>query len=129
MNLDLLVNNQKVEVQEATIRLGEEPIWSKPRGSRIRITSNLDKPRANQVVINIPGSGIFYASAFDEKYPGLVQVIWRGQEKQYKITKITGITKHWRTGANPNWTQQRSGTVLAEQELKYENTNHRSSKP
>lgn len=114
MNLDLLVNGQKIEVQEATIIPGETPLWSKPRGSRVRIHCNFDKPRASQVVINIPGSGIFYASAFDERYPGLVQVIWHKQEKMYKITQIAGITKPWRTGANPDWTQQRSGVILAE---------------
>jgi hypothetical protein len=66
MNLDTLKRGQ-VTVQDATIVAGQEPKWSRQRGTKLRVHASRVHPRVRDIQININGSMVYFATDWDPK--------------------------------------------------------------
>jgi len=93
MNLDTLKPGQ-VTVQDATIVAGQEPKWSRQRGTKLHVHASRLHPRVRDIQINISGSMVYFATDWDPKLQALVRY---GQ-----AIRIGGITGPWREIRHPD---------------------------
>ena len=88
MNLDRLQNGQRITVQDAALRLGEWlSRWTRPRGTRVHLSTLRAHPRVDQIRISIAGSGAFSGSEYDPDLQALVSVA-----KPKRATRILWVT-------------------------------------
>ena len=97
MNLDRLQNGQKITVQDAALRPGELPRWTRPRGTRVYLSTPRVHPRVDQICISIGGSGVFSASEFSADLQALVS-----DTKPTRVTRILGVIGPWREARHPD---------------------------
>jgi len=97
MNLDSLQNGQKITVQDAALRPGEPPRWTRPRGTRVYLSTPRVHPRVDQICISIGGSGVFSASQFSADLQALVS-----DTKPTRVTRILGVIGPWREARHPD---------------------------
>ena len=97
MNLDRLQNGQRITVQDSALRPGEAPRWTRPRGTRVHLSTLRVYPRVDQICIGIAGSGVFSASEYHADLQALVS-----DTKPVRATRILGVTGSWREVRNPD---------------------------
>jgi hypothetical protein len=97
MNLDTIQNGQKLTVQDAALRPDEAPRWTRPRGTRVYLSTLRIHPRIDQICISIGGSGVFSASEYNAGLQALVSAT-----EPARATRIVGITGPWREVRNPD---------------------------
>lgn len=89
MHLDELKNRQLIQVQDAELKDGEPLQWSRPRGTRVHISSAYVKPTVEHLTLFIPGSTSFDATSWNDDLKALVS---------YKhVTRILGVDSGWRS--------------------------------
>lgn len=72
MNLDTLKSGIAT-VQDATIVAGQEPKWSRQRGTKLHIHSFRVQARVRDIQISINGSDVYLATDWDQKLQALVR--------------------------------------------------------
>jgi hypothetical protein len=97
MNLDRLQNGQRITVQDAALRPGEAPRWTRPRSTRVFLFTPRVHPKADVICISVAGSGVFSASEYHADLQALVS-----HSKPTRVTRILGIIGPWREVRNPD---------------------------
>ena len=88
MHIDELKDGQLIQVQDAELREGE-PLQSRPRGTRVHISSFYVKPKVSHLSLFIPGSTSFKALDWNEEHKALVSYT--------HVTRIIGVDGGWRS--------------------------------
>ena len=96
MNLDALHNRQRITVQDADLRAGQETHWTRPRGTRVYLSTLRVHPGLGDICISIAGSGVFSAAEYDAQLQALV-----GGTRPGRATRILGVSGPWRQIRHP----------------------------
>lgn len=107
MNLDRLRNGQRITVQDAALQPGKAPRWSRPRGTRVYLSTLRVHPRVDQICISIAGSGVFSGSDYNPALQALVSAA-----KPKRATRILDVTGPWREVRHPEQLGQRMARTI-----------------